>query len=379
MKPAALALAVLFLAALAVGYIVHVRKDMSDFGVCYRGGERALRGETLYRASDGHLQFKYAPASALFFAGPALLPYEAAKAVWYVLSLMFVFGVARIGLNLLPPSPLRRELVVVLGFLVMAKFLAREIELGQVNLLILFLLALMTTALIGGRQVPAGLAAGVSLLFKPYALVFLPYLLIKRKWKALAAAFSAAGAGFALPMIIYGPGGTLALHAEWLASLRISSQDLLSVGDNASLPALLLKNLGPLPGRTVLFVLAAAVIVLGIVVLAVLRKGSAAEPVRPEGLEAAFLLVLIPLLSPLGWNYNYLYGFWAVLFLIAGLHGLPIVPRWLIAADLMMIGLTVIEIVGRRIFDFYNGHALAAVNFLIILAGLAWLRFKGRV
>jgi hypothetical protein len=378
MKSAAFGLAVLVLAGLAVGYIVHVREDMSDFGVCFKGGERVLAGETLYRASDGHLQFKYAPAGALFFAGPALLPFEAAKAVWYVLSLVFLFWIARMGLDILPPGPVRRGLIGALGFLVMAKFLARELELGQVNLLILFLLGLMATALIRGRQVPAGIAAGASLFFKPYALVFLPYLLAKRKWKALAMTAIMAVAGFALPMTVYGPGGSLALHGEWIDSLRVSSRDLLAAGDNASLAALVLKNAGPVSNGTLLLVLAAAVILLGLVFLGMIGAGRKIETVKAEGLEAAFLMALIPLFSPLGWVYNYLYGFWAVLFLVAGMGRLPLVFRALMIANLGAIGLTVIEVVGRRIFDAYNNYAVAAVNFLVVLAGLAVLRFKGR-
>ncbi len=35
-----------------------------------------------------------------------------------------------------------------------------------------------------------------------------------------------------------------------------------------------------------------------------------------EGLEGAFLLVLIPLFSPLGWYYNYLYALPAAFFLL---------------------------------------------------------------
>src|SRR4030042_614194 len=69
---------------LAGAYTLHIRKDMTDFGVCYQGGQRIVQGETLYREADGHLQFKYSPAAALFFAPLGLLPYDAAKAVWYI-------------------------------------------------------------------------------------------------------------------------------------------------------------------------------------------------------------------------------------------------------------------------------------------------------
>ncbi len=366
------------LVALALVYVLHIRKDMSDFGVYYAGGTRILKGETLYRASDGHLQFKYAPASALFFVGLAALPYEAAKAVWYLLSLCFFFIVVRSGLKLLPPARIRKGLLLTLGFLVIAKYLARELELGQVNLLILFLLGITATSLRDGRQIPAGITTGLSLFLKPYAVMFLPYFLIKKKWKALLAAFATACVGFALPMFVYGPGGNLSVHKEWISSLKLSTQGLLAVGDNASLLAFILKNMGPFSGRTASLIMAAAVLILAVLMLALIRAGGKVGKDQAYGLEIAVLLVLIPLLSPLGWIYNYLYGLGAVLFLIAGMEYFPVGVRCLIAVDLAMIGLTLIEAVGRRAFDFYNGHALAAVNFIVVLGGLAWLRFKGR-
>jgi len=261
---------------------------------------------------------------------------------------------------------------------VIAKYLARELELGQVNLLILLLLAWMTTALVRERQVPAGLAAGLSLLLKPYALVFLPYFLVKKKGKALAAAGGAIAAGLALPMIVYGPAGNVAVHCEWVSSLRISTRDLLKVGDNASLFAFLAKNLDFLGKGAAVALTAAVALGLAVLMLALIRAGGKLRAARPEGLEIAFLAVLIPMLSPLGWVYNYLYGFWAILFLIAGLDVLPRIARGVFVLNLALIGLTIVEIIGRPAFEFYTRRSLAAVNFLIVLAGLAWLRLKGR-
>jgi len=379
MKAGKRVLAATVLIALALVYILQIRKDMSDFGVCYSGGMRILKGETLYRASDGHLQFKYAPASALFMAGLTVLPYEAAKAVWFLLSLYFFYVIVRSGLKLLPPAHIRKGLLLALGFLVIAKYLARELELGQVNLLILFLLGITATSLRDGRQIPAGITAGLSLFLKPYALIFLPYFLIKKKWKAFLTALGTACVGFALPMIVYGPGGTLAVHKEWIASLRLSTRDLLAVGDNASLYAFFAKNFGSfLSGRATIIMMAAAVVALALLMLALIRSGRKIGTIQAGGLEIAFLLVLVPLISPLGWIYNYLYGFWAILFLVVGMEHFPVPLRWLVGADLAMIGLTLIDLIGRRAFDIYNGRALAAVNFLVALGGLAWLRFKGR-
>jgi hypothetical protein len=56
-RPLFLALALLF--GLLFAFII--RKEMRDFEVNYRAGERLRAGESLYRTSDGHYMFKYFP------------------------------------------------------------------------------------------------------------------------------------------------------------------------------------------------------------------------------------------------------------------------------------------------------------------------------
>jgi hypothetical protein len=155
-------------AVLAGVYILHVSRDMSDFGVCYQGGQRIARGETLYREADGHLQYKYAPTSALFFAPLALLPYGAAKVIWYVLEFGFLGGLFLLSFRVLPVSGKRAVPILAWTFLIELKFLAREIELGQVNLFILFLLTSMLYLLLRKKESSAGFLWASSLFFKPY-------------------------------------------------------------------------------------------------------------------------------------------------------------------------------------------------------------------
>ena len=182
---------------------------MSDFSVSYQGGKRIIDGGTLYRPSDGHLQYKYSPGAAVFFSLFALLPYEAAKFIWYLLELFLLFIILVLSYDLLPAKQMKKGLVIVLSFLVLLKFLAREIELGQVNIFIVFLLAAMLIALLKKNDVAAGLIWGFSLLFKPYALVFLPYFVLKKRIKLMAAGFGMTVIGIIFPAIFYGFKGNI--------------------------------------------------------------------------------------------------------------------------------------------------------------------------
>ena len=240
---ASIALGIVVLAALVGIYAGFIRGDMSDFGVPYRNAGRILQGETLYRAADGHLQYKYAPVSALYFAPLALLPLETAKFVWFVLEMASLAGICVFGWRILPRKMKGPGFVIGLGLLAMLKFLGRELELGQINLLIILLLVLMISAFLAGKDAAAGCLWAVSIFIKPYALVFLPYFAIKKRWKPLGSGALVLLAGLALPALFYGVRGNLVVHREWISSLSKSTPGLLAVGDNASLFAFLLKIL----------------------------------------------------------------------------------------------------------------------------------------
>lgn len=138
--------------ALLAAYILHIRKDMTDFEVSWQAGRRLLHGEALYRVSDGHLQFKYSPLAAMASVPFSILPLEAAKACWFVIQVLCLAGIGRLGIALLPAR--RKSAVFLLGFsfLILGKFLARELVLGQVNLLILLLFLAALASLLKGRE-----------------------------------------------------------------------------------------------------------------------------------------------------------------------------------------------------------------------------------
>jgi Glycosyltransferase family 87 len=366
---AAIALGLLGLGA---AYVFHLRQDMSDFGVCYQAGERIRAGETLYRPSDGHMQFKYAPLSAVFFVPFSLLPLETAKAAWFIVEIVLLTACLALAYRSLAPPRKKPLLVLGLTILVLAKFIGREFELGQVNLLILFLVLASLAAWRKGREGWAGVLWGLSLFFKPYALVFLPYVLLRRRFRILAAGAATVAAGLAVPMFLYGWTGNLRLLGEWVGTLTQSTPVLLEVGDNASLYAFLAKHIGRNGLSTGLFFGIAALLAGSVLWLMIRarRDGTAGS----EMLDFAFLLVLVPLLSPLGWYYNYLYGLAAVAVILNSLDRLSPAWRYTAGIDLLLIGGTLREVLGKTAFRFYTHHSLVALNFLVILLVLVHLR-----
>lgn len=362
--------------ALALVFILGVRKDMTDFGVCYQAGSRALNGESLYRPSDGHLQFKYSPAAAVFYIPISLLPWEAAKAVWYALEILFLIGIFVVSLRLLPFLKTRPALLGLWGFLVLAKFLGRELQLGQVNLLIILLLTLMALAVQEKKDVPAGLLAAASLFFKPYALVFLPYLLFKKRSRTFAGLAGLLLLGGLAPALVFGWRGNLRAVSEWSRTLGLSTPSLLAAGDNASLHGLVRKDFPGLSATGIQLILWFLLAVLMALFLSMLLQGNRSALPKAETAEIAFLMVLIPLFSPLGWYYNYLYGCLAVLLCVGMIRRLPKVGRIVLLADFFFIGASLREVFGKTIFDLYRANSLVTINFLILLGFLFYARMK---
>ena len=87
-------------------------------------------------------------------------------------------------------------------------------------------------------------------------------------------------------------------------------------------------------------------------------------------------MILIPFFSPLGWNYNYLYALPAVLLVLGRWPDIPNAWKWILGLNFLVIGGSMREILQTVPFRFYTHHSLIAIDFLILLAGLAVLRAR---
>jgi len=365
----------------AVLFIVKINKNMVDFGVNYAAGDRLIHGETIYRNTDEHYQFKYAPFCAMIYAPLAMLSPIAAKAIWYALVLAATAGLLRATFRLLSAhgAPRARS-ATLLAALVLAKFFLREIQLGQINAIITALLLAMVVNLVQdeqtrskGRSVLAGLLWGLSTALKPYALIFLPYFILKRKWNVLWPALLVLGLSLIAPTVYYGFNGNLLVHEEWISSLSRSTPALLDSQDNVSLLALLTKWTHD-PGLSQL-IFAIAVLSLILLVYAFIRRGRE----RPAATmpEAALLLLLIPLISPLGWDYTFLSSVLALALVIQHASDVPKIVRAGVIVNFAVIGLSLYDLLGRNAYAAFMSASVLTLNFLLIvgvLVGLRWAR-----
>ena len=94
-------------AAVAAFGLGRLPGEMRDFEVYWTAAARALDAQPLYRAADGHFQFKYLPAFAVMAAPVALLPLPAARAAWFVASVVLLVALVWLSLRALPERRLR--------------------------------------------------------------------------------------------------------------------------------------------------------------------------------------------------------------------------------------------------------------------------------
>jgi hypothetical protein len=362
----------LFVTLAAVLFTTKIRTEMVDFGVYRTAGARAISAEPLYRSDDGHYQFKYLPAFALAMAPFARLDREAAQAIWFALSAGLLTAFVRWSVRGLPERRRSEPVLAGLAVLFMAKFYAHELTLGQTNIMLGCLLAAALLAVQIDQPVVAGALIGLAAFVKPYALILLPWLAFTY---GLSAAISCALVlllGLLLPIVRYGWTGNLQLLAEWYRTVTESTTPNLTSADNVSLAAMWAKWLGPggiAAGMTALSSLAAITLV-GTVWLKRLRVSS------PDYLEFALLMILIPLLSPQGWDYLLLLATPAVVCLMDRWH--ETATPWRVASGLALVlmSFTLFDLMGQSLYSHFMAQSIVTVAAVGLAVAVAQLRWK---
>jgi hypothetical protein len=365
-------LAALAMVSLVAIFTMRVSRKMPDFEVYWTAGSRAIAAEPLYRAGDGHFQFKYLPAFALFAAPFAMIPLAVAKGVWFALSAVLMVALLWLSAVALPRPKRPLALLVVVTFVAMSKFYAHELVLGQVNFLFAVIVMLAVVGLERGHEMGAGVLLALAVIVKPYAAIFAPWLAVRPRRTAFLAMIAAVAVLLLLPALRYGWRPNLHLLGDWWNTVRTSTAPNLANQDNVSLAAMFTKWLGPDSAAPTLTLLTVALLVGLTAVVVAGRTGL----VSPEPLEAALLLTLIPLVSPQGWDYVFLIATPAVMLIVDNLGALPRGLRLASAAAIAVAGLTIYDLIGRDAYAAFMAASVITICFLIEVAALITLRFR---
>lgn len=359
-------------------FLFRVKDDMKDFEVNYNAGKRLSYGETLYRTDNGHYTFKYFPSAAFLYLPLSFLPLDIAKATWYFLIIFCSCTLFYISTEMLPQKH-RSSYLMVFPVLVLAKFLFREINLGQINALVTLVLLLMIRTIASPkkreatqREILVGILWGLATALKPYALIFFPYFIVKKKWKALLSGIGFISLALFAPSLYYGIKGNTIVIKEWIITFSQSTPSLLTSGDNISIMAFFMKWTG---NQSVSFILSGMMFtLLSLLILIAIFKGK--EMVRASVLEGSILLILIPLVSPLGWDYTLLLSALGITIIIHNFLKFSKIWRIMLIINFFIIAFSIYDIMGRKYYEMFMSWSVLTINFLIIIGYLSYLRVK---
>jgi hypothetical protein len=353
-------------------YHTKIHRQMVDFGVYRTAAVRARAAEPLYRAEDGHYQFKYLPAFAIAMMPFAILQNDAAKAIWFALSVGLLAGYVRWSVSGLPSRHRSKWTLIGLTVLLMAKFYGHELTLGQTNLMFGSMLVAALLAAQVNRPLISGALIGAAVFVKPYALVLLPWIGFTYGAAAAGSCLTVIAAGLILPAAVYGWTGNIDLLVAWFHTVTESTAPNLLSNDNISLAAMWAKWVGP---GTLASRLAAGSGVAALGLAAAVWFGRRRVG-KPDYLEIALLMLLIPLLSPQGWDYVLLLSTPAVICLLDRWPKMG--PGWRIftGVSLALMCFTIFDLMGRVLYGRLMAMSIISVAALGLAVALAHLRWK---
>ena len=360
-------------------FLIKVQEHMIDFEVNYKAGKRLGGGESLYQVEDGHFMFKYLPSSALLYLPLSFLPLNTAKAFWYFIVAFCLCSLVYVSAKILPLEERKSVYLLIFPPLILARYFLRELHLGQINALVTMILLFMIWFLIyekntmpSQKDIYAGLLWGLATALKPYALIFLPYFLLKKKWKSLLSGVGFLFLALLIPAAFYGFRGNIIILKEWISTLSRSAQALLASQDNISIIAFFMKWTG---NQNISLLLSGLVMVLlAFLVLTVILIGRKID--RAPVLECSILLVLIPLISPLGWDYTLLMSVLGVTIIIRNFSGYSKFWRGFLVFNFFIITFSLYDIMGRDLYARFMSWSVITINFLILTGYLMHLRFR---
>jgi len=360
-------------------FVFLVREDMVDFEVNLRAAQRLQEGETLYRLADEHYQFKYMPISSFLYLPLTHLPLDLAKGFWFFFIVSSSIGLVIISNKLVDPKSNPLKLLKLLPLLVLAKFFLREFQLGQINSIVTLVLIAMTWMLVQDRDTGkarndtlAGLSWGLAVALKPYALIFFPYFVIKKKWRSLAYASGFLIVAFFAPSLYFGIKGNMIVHQEWISTFFKSTPTFLTTQDNVSIIAFFSKWIGN--QNLALLFTGLTISILALLILYLILKGKDIH--RTPVLECSVLLICIPLVSPLGWDYNFLMSLLGLTIVLKYFQNYTLFWKLLLIVNLCIISLSLYDLLGRETYALFMSWSVLTISFLVLIGYLSFLRIR---
>ncbi len=370
-----LLLPVLLIVVALAAFNLRIGNAMVDFEGYRAAGRHAIAAEPLYRASqatDPQSAFDKLPGFAMAMAATTLFSDDTTRVAWYALSWACLVLLLRWSVVTLPERRWSERSLVIVAVVVLAKFYARELTLGQSDLL----LAVVLMAGLGALQLEAprvaasSFAAGVFL--NPFAIVLLPWLVASYGFAPGLMACAILGAGLLLPAVFYGWTGNLEQLSDWWHLVTDAAAPHLPGASNVSLTTMWATWVGP---GTIAVVLSGVSAILLLAVAATMWR-QRKRVLEPDYTEFAFLILIIPLISPRGWDYLLLLGTPAVVCVVDRWRELRTPWRFASGTALAVMGFSLFDLLSHAAYGGLMSWSVVSLCALVVAATLAQLRLR---
>jgi Glycosyltransferase family 87 len=361
-----------FVAVSLYGLIRVKRAELVDFAVPRRTAVRFLAHEPLYRPEDGHYQYKYFPAFALAITPFTWMPKEVAEFTWFTLMLAMTWALLRLSLAALPDRRMSAQMLLGLTLLLNAKFLVKELAFGQFNLPLALLVVGALIAAQHHRAMTAGALVAAAVFVKPYPLVLAPWLAWRLGWRSLVAFGLVLAGGLALPAAWYGWNGNVRLLHDWYRTVTETTGPNLMGPENISFASMWAKWIEP--GATAGALALASSFTAVAAGLGVMFEGRRVPD--PNYLDVAYFLLLMPLLSPQGWDYVLLIAMPAYMCLVDRWREFTVSWRAIVLTGFLLTSFTIFDLLRRSLYTRLMHLGVVSVGAVLMAICLIHLRSR---
>ncbi len=399
-RPVAIAWALF--AVLVVGIIIvqgrrFLTRDMIDFSVVYRVGQRLLNHQPIYDFNDAIMLFKYAPIIGYGLIPLAWLSKIQSAFVFFVLSVGSFAGCFCLSYRMIRPAQTKGwiPLFIIAGtFLSTLRVIMNSLDFGQVQVFILLGMLFSAGAFAKKQWFRGGFVLSLLALSKIVpAILCLPWL-ARRQWKP---ALMTAGIGAILlivPALWLGFPQMIDLTSQWASTLRASTnQNMIERWTNQSLLAALTRIFAynhyhvnwfdwdlqqvVLLTNTLLAGWLTAIVGLG------LRRDSKyfPSPQFAQALDLSHYLLLIILAFPLAWRYHFTSMILPNMLILTHLLCYDRHDRWtwgLFISAFFLSSVINQEIFGSRLFEWFYLRSCLTGSVLCTLAALIRIDLRYR-
>jgi hypothetical protein len=304
----------------------------------------------------------------------ALFEYEAAKLLWFAVSVGLLTALVRWAVHAVPERRRSEETLPWIALALMAPFYAHELAAGQANVLLGVLLVGTLLAVQVDLPRVGGVTLGVAIFIKPYALLLLPWLAFAHGRHAAAATTMVVAGGLILPALLFGWTGNVEMLVAWFQTISAAPFGPTHLDVSVSVGAMWAKWFG-LNRVTYFLTVLSTTAILGLVTTAWVHRRTVFDP---DYVEFALVLLVIPLLSSRGSESMLLLATPAVICLID--RWSEVSTRWRLATGLALVTMSAssaLNLFGPGVRQAVTGSAVVTVAALTIVVATAHLRWKG--